>query len=105
MAFEIPIGVTSDITLTGMTGNGSYLNAGTGNWTLYLTGNATANATGNFSYVAASDGNYTSPLYANVTANYTEGQLLTMFVNFQESSPTYVTLRRINCTAVYQEEE
>lgn len=73
------IGCDHDVSVTGLTAGGGYLNAATVTYALYdATGTAVANGSGTLSYTAASNGNYTGAIESTVTAGLTEGGRYTL---------------------------
>lgn len=95
------IGADVTITLTGMSGGGSYLNAATATWTL-ADNSGTTVTTGSLSYVSASNGNYSGVIDAATTGTLTEGAVYTLTVTFAQSG--YDDKRRLRLSAAYRQD-
>lgn len=69
------IGCDHSISLTGLSANGSYLNAATVSYTLYSAdGTAVSGGTDTLGYVIGSNGNYAGTIESTITSDLTCGE-------------------------------
>ena len=101
-ASAIHIGADENVTLTGMTGGGAYLNsASVATWSLKLASTGAEVASGNLSYVASSNGNYLGVIPSSVTATLTEDARYWIDITFRQGD--YDDRRRLVRRAAYRE--
>lgn len=96
--------ISSDhtVTLTGLSGGGSYLNAATVTYALKdLAGTTVSGGTGTLSYTAASNGNYTGIIDATVTALLTDGGMYYVHATIVEGG--YNDFRKLMLIAKYRD--
>lgn len=72
MAIRLHRGVTEQVTISNVTIDGSYGNAGAASWDVYAA-NGVSLANGSMSYITGSTGNYSGNIANTVTANLAKG--------------------------------
>lgn len=99
----IYIGADHDVLYSGAVprSGGSYLNTGSGTWTLKTAAGASV-ATGTIDYVAASNGNYTGVIAGTSITGLTEGT--TYYVEISFADLTFHDFRRWPVEAAYRSE-
>ncbi len=95
------IGNTMSVSLSGVTGNGAYLNAGAANYTISEadSGNVIV-ANVSMPYVAASNANYTSNLTVSA-GSFSENLFYNLDINFTQAA--FTALFREQCAVLYRE--
>jgi hypothetical protein len=104
MAEPIFINADNEVSWTGATANGSYLNSATVTYALKtITGATVSGGTGTLSYVAASNGNYLGTIESTVTTLLTEGTVYLLQITLSQSS--YNDFRQLEVVGTYRENE
>ena len=101
MANVLWVGSDKSVLLSGLTGNGDYLNAAAVTWTLTTSAGVTV-ATGSLAYTAASDGDYAGVIEDAVTSTLTAGQRYYLRVDISQGD--FQDARKLEVWAAYRGE-
>lgn len=104
MASPIFINADNNVTWTGATGGGSYLNSATVTYALKTTsGTTVSGGTGTLSYVSASNGDYSGTIESSVTTSLSEGAVYLLQITLVSGS--YNDYRQLEVVGTLRENE